>query len=77
MRNCGKLDFIATRLRGGSKRKTRETWIEKLKQSNLWSYGGIWEQIGVSHWILSSNVVPDQLIIGSCQAPNAGPDEVA
>lgn len=30
LRNCGELDFIATRLRG-SKRKTREIWIEKLE----------------------------------------------
>ena len=35
MRNCGKLDFIATRLRGSKKRTgEREIWIEKLKQSN-------------------------------------------
>ena len=48
LRNCGKLDFIATRLRPGSKRKTREIWMEKLKQSNLWRFwscDGIWAKM--------------------------------
>ena len=36
LRNCGKLDFIATRLRGSKTKdkREREIWIEKLKQSN-------------------------------------------
>ena len=76
MRNCGKLDFIATRLRG-SKRRTRERDLDRETQaeqscegSGVVNCDGTCEQI--SHFERC-----EQLIIGSCQDPNPGPDKVA